>query len=98
MDYMMRLVKENKIEMELVRRVHAAGGLCVKVRAIGSRGFFDRVVALPGSRVIFVECKRPRGGRFAAHQVQYANEFKNLGLAVALIRDREDIDALLTLP
>ena len=46
--------REAAVERELVRRVRALGGLCEKVRVAGRRGFFDRLVVLPG-RVIFVE-------------------------------------------
>jgi hypothetical protein len=86
--------REAAVERELVRRVRALGGLCEKVRVAGRRGFFDRLVVLPG-RVIFVELKRPRYGRLSPHQKQYRDRFAALGLAVAVVRRSEDIDALL---
>ena len=90
-----RKTRESAIEAELVARVEALGGRCEKVQVIGRRGFFDRLVALPGGRVVFVECKKPRGGRVAVHQRQYADAYRALGLEVALVRKSEDIDALL---
>ena len=69
-------VKENAIERELRLRVEEHGGECVKVQAIGRRGFFDRVVTLPGGRVVFVEVKRPKGGRVSLHQRQYHERFR----------------------
>jgi len=89
------VVKEAAVERELFDRVLDLGGACVKVRAIGHRGFFDRIIILPGGRVIFVEVKRPRGGKWGPHQRQYADLFLVLGAEVALVKKSEDIDALL---
>ena len=86
---------ERAVEAELVRRVEALGGICEKVKAQGKRGFFDRIIILPGGRVIFCEVKRPRGGRFAAHQMQYASQYDALGVHVAIVRNVVDIDLLL---
>ena len=41
-------VKESAIETELMRRVDAAGGVAEKVTLLGRRGFYDRLVVLPG--------------------------------------------------
>src|SRR5215467_4562801 len=88
-------VKESVVEAELKRQVEARGGICEKVRVIGQRGFFDRLVVLPGPRIIFVEIKRPQGGRMTPHQIRYAARFRLLGLVVALVRNEADIDKLL---
>jgi hypothetical protein len=88
-------VRESAIERELVQRVQAMGGRCDKVRVIGRRGFFDRLVVLPGGVVKFVELKRPRGGKLSEHQRKWANDYRILGLVVALVICSEDIDALL---
>lgn len=87
--------KENLIEAELVLRVAAAGGLAEKVTVIGCRGFFDRIVVLPGARVFFVECKRPRGFKISPHQRQRHRFYKSLGAAVVLVKNSSDIDRLL---
>jgi hypothetical protein len=87
-------VRESAIERELCERVAALGGLCLKVQTIGRRGFFDRIVVLPG-RVIFVELKRPRGGRLSQHQRGYAMSFAALGASVALVKSIADIDRLI---
>jgi hypothetical protein len=91
-----RGVKEKLVEAELLARIEAAGGLCIKVQAIGRRGFFDRIVVLPGGKVIFVELKRPRGGMLAKHQIWYLAGFNALAVAVAVVRCSADIDRLLT--
>ena len=88
-------VKEKTIEQRLCERVEAMGGMCVKVSATGQRGFFDRIVVLPGGRVIFVELKRPRGGRLSAHQIWYMASFSTLGAAIAVVKNHGDIDDLL---
>jgi hypothetical protein len=88
-------VRENSIEAELVDRVLSMGGRCDKVQALGSRGYFDRIVVLPGGAVFFVELKRPRGGRVSPHQKLYHAEYRALGAVVALVRNHADIDALL---
>jgi hypothetical protein len=87
-------IKESAIERELCDRVAARGGLCLKVQTIGRRGFFDRLVVLRG-RVIFVELKRPRGGRLAAHQIWYIKAFTELGAMAVVVRSSRDIDRLL---
>jgi len=87
--------KESAVELELTQRVKAAGGFCTKVRALGHRGYFDRIVVLPGGRIIFAELKRPRGGRMTEHQRQYRDSYRALGAAVALIKNSADIDLLL---
>jgi len=90
-----KAVRENIIEEELVRRVRALGGRAEKVTVLGTRGFFDRIVVLPGGKVIFVECKRPKGGRLSPHQIQRIAHYRVLGAAVAEVRNSEDIDRLL---
>jgi hypothetical protein len=88
-------VKESAVERELRIRVEALGGVCEKVRVIGRRGFFDRLVALPGGVVVFVELKHPKRGRLSRHQIWYAERYRILGLAIAVVRNSADIDALL---
>lgn len=90
-----RGVKERSVEEELVRRVRAMGGLCYKAYITGVRGFPDRLVVLPGGRVVFVECKRPTGGVVSAHQTQLLDKLAGLGAEVAFIKNSYDIDRLL---
>jgi len=87
---------EIAVENELVQRVKALGGIAEKGSVPGRRGFFDRIVVLPGGRVIFVECKRPQGGRLSAHQILRLDIYRKLGAAVAVVRNSADIDRLLS--
>ena len=88
--------RENVVENELVRRVEAAGGMAEKVTVIGRRGFFDRLIVLPGGLVVFCEVKRPRGGVFSMHQIQRHKAYRSLGVVVAVVRNSADIDRLLS--
>jgi hypothetical protein len=87
--------KENAVETELVARVRALGGRAEKVTVLGRRGFFDRLLILPGGRVVFCEVKRPRGGRLSAHQIERARIYTALGAVCCVISNSADIDALL---
>jgi Holliday junction resolvase len=89
-------IRENAVESELVRRVESAGGACEKVQSPGSRGFFDRLVILPGGLVVFVECKRPQGGRLSPHQLDRHKKYRALGCVVAIVKSSADIDRLMT--
>ena len=89
-------VRENVVEEELVRRVRALGGIAEKTTVIGRRGFFDRVIVLPGGKVIFVECKRPKGGRLSPHQIERIRQYRVLGAVACTVQNSADIDALLS--
>jgi hypothetical protein len=91
---MSRGPREDTVEEELVRRVRALGGRCEKMSMKGRRGFFDRLVVLPG-RVIFCECKRPHGGVLSPHQMSIHAAYRALGAVVANIKNSADIDDLL---
>src|SRR6188768_3431615 len=92
---MVKRILESDVERELIKRVKACGGRAEKVTVLGTRGFFDRLVVLPGGVVAFVECKKPKGGRMSAHQIERARIYKALGAVVAQIYDLADIDRLL---
>jgi hypothetical protein len=92
----MAVKRENVVEAELVRRVEGCGGIAEKVTVIGRRGFFDRLVVLPGGLVVFCEVKRPRGGVFSMHQIQRHKVYRSLGVAVAIVKNSADIDRLLS--
>ena len=92
----MPVKRESTIEAELVTRVLLRGGICVKMTVVGQRGFFDRLVILPGPRIAFVELKRPKGGRVSPHQKLWHERLKSLGVVVALLKNSADIDRLLS--
>lgn len=87
--------KEFLVEQALLKAVREAGGRCDKVQFTGKRGFPDRLVALPGGVVMFVEVKRPRGGRISPNQYEVLRAYEALGVVVAIVRNEEDIARLL---
>jgi tRNA U54 and U55 pseudouridine synthase Pus10 len=89
------MILEKTVEQYLVDRVTMAGGVADKVTSPGGRGYFDRVVVLGGGRVIFVECKKPRGGRVSMHQVARHARYRQLGAEVAVVKTFADVDRLL---
>ncbi|MDI5754298.1 VRR-NUC domain-containing protein, partial [Salmonella enterica subsp. enterica serovar Montevideo] len=48
--------RENLIEKHLVAEVKKAGGVAYKFISPGHRSVPDRIVLLPGGRIVFVEC------------------------------------------
>ena len=52
-------MRESRIEAALVKRVKALGGMCEKFQSASKRAVPDRIVTLPGGRIIFVELKAP---------------------------------------
>lgn len=70
---------EKEIEAKLVNLVKRHGGLCLKWICPGWAGVPDRIVLLPGGKVIFVELKRPEGGVISRRQKWWADKLKVLG-------------------
>lgn len=53
-------MRESTVEKALKKRVEALGGLCEKFTSPGRRSVPDRLVTLPGGRIVFVELKAPK--------------------------------------
>jgi hypothetical protein len=75
---------ESSVERALIARVKSLGGLCEKFTSPGRRSVPDRIVTLPGGRIIFVECKRP-GAKPTAKQTLDHNRRQALGCEVRVI-------------
>ena len=84
---------EKDIERKLVETVKRHGGLCLKWVCPGWAGVPDRIVILPGGRVVFVELKRPKGGRLSGLQKWWAEKLTELGFLHWIIWDQEDLVA-----
>lgn len=76
---------EKDIERKLRQMVEAHKGLCLKWVCPGWVGVPDRIVLLPGGRIIFVELKRPKGGRLSRMQLWWQEKLINLGFLVVVI-------------
>lgn len=84
---------EDKIENHLLKRVKEYRGVCIKLPAIWYTGIPDRLVLLPGARVLFVELKRPVGGRFEPGQPLWLRKLAKLGFTVRVWHTKALIDA-----
>ena len=82
---------EKDIEAKLRKLVESRGGLCLKWVCPGWVGVPDRIVLLPGGRVIFVETKRPKGGRLIPMQVWWQKKLTRLGFQHDIIWNKEDL-------
>lgn len=87
-------MRESPIEARLSRGVKQAGGLCLKWVSPGCTGVMDRIVLLPGGRVIFVELKQP-GGRLSERQKWMRDVLSGLGMDVRCLWSKEQVDEFL---
>lgn len=83
---------EKQIEAALVKRVKALGGMAEKFTSPGRRSVPDRIVTLPGGRVIFVELKAP-GAKPTENQQRDHERRRALGCDVRVIDSLEAVDA-----
>ena len=82
---------EKEVERELRLMVAKHGGKCLKWVCPGWSGVPDRLILLPGGRVLFVETKRPKGGETSAMQQWWGEQIRSLGFTWMVVRDHEDI-------
>lgn len=87
-------MKENIIEAKLVRGVKAAGGLCLKFVSPGNPGVMDRIIILPGGRIIFAELKT-EVGRLSAVQKWQREEFLKRGADVRVLKGVDAVNEFL---
>ena len=85
---------EKDIEKALGCMVGRNGGVCLKWVCPGWSGVPDRILLLPGGRIIFVELKRPKGGEIAKLQQWWAYKLGSLGFKHFFVKSHEDIKAL----
>ena len=84
---------EKEIEKKLVNLVKRHGGLCLKWICPGWAGVPDRIVLLPGGRVVFVELKRPSGGVVSSRQRWWAHKLAMLGFEHWYVYNESDLIA-----
>ncbi len=81
---------EKKLRLMMIRH----SGLCLKWVCPGWSGVPDRIVLLPGGRIMFVETKRPKGGKLSAMQKWWRKTLGELGFQVYVVWTVEDINTL----
>jgi hypothetical protein len=84
-------VKETALEAKLRKAVERAGGFCLKLPSQFYRGIPDRLILLPGARIIFVELKAEKG---RVKEVQYAFQkiLQGLGFTSLIIRGIQETE------
>lgn len=70
------------------------GGICWKFTSPSTAGVPDRVVMLHGL-VVFVELKRPEGGRLSEMQKARIRQIRNAGVPVSVISTVDEVNALM---
>lgn len=85
---------EKEVERYLVKNVKNLGGLCLKFESPGFTGVPDRIIILKNKPVVFVELKRPKGGRYSARQKLVERDFNKLGQKVYKVKNKEEVDKL----
>lgn len=83
---------EGKVESYLVRRVKAAGGMCLKLDS--AKGLPDRLVVLPGRCPFFVEVKA-EDGHLSKIQEHVIQRLRDMGQRVYVVYSKEEIDRVL---
>lgn len=82
---------EKKLRVTIEKKF---GGRCLKWVCPGWAGVPDRIILLPGGRLLFVELKRPKGGKVEALQRKWREWLTDLGFSVFVIKSPADIDWL----
>ena len=88
---MSRRETEVAVEAHLHKRVKILGGLCIKLSPIGNKGLPDRLLVLPGGRMVFVELKKPTGV-LAVLQGWWARRLNHLGAPYAALKSKQEVD------
>lgn len=85
-------MKESKIEAFLKREVEKRGGRADKWTSPNLPGVPDRIVLLPGGRVIFVELKTEIG-KLSGLQKWYHRQLQDLGMDIRTLYSIEQVQA-----
>ena len=84
-------LQEREIEKKFRALVEKHGGHCLKFVSPMHSGVPDRIALLPGGRVIFVELKKPKGGKLSKLQQLWRDRLQALGLAWWLVCDAKSL-------
>lgn len=88
-------MKESAIEASLRQKVKSKDGLYYKFTSVGNAGVPDRIVIMPGGRVIFIELK-DRGGMIGRLQQYQMDRIRERGCEVYVLRGIEDVNKFAT--
>lgn len=85
-------MRERTVESELCRCAREAAGKAMKWVSPGSSGVVDRLVFLPGGRVVLVELKAPRK-KPRPLQARHHAQMRALGFTVVCLDTVEKVRA-----
>lgn len=85
---------EKEIEKKLVEGVRKIGGRAYKFVSPGNDGVPDRIVVLPGARIIFVELKTETG-RLTARQKSQIKRLTQMGCECRTLHGKREVEAFL---
>lgn len=85
-------MREKSVEQRLQEEVKKIGGKAYKLSATVDAGMPDRLVCIPGGKAIFVETKRPKGGRLSHIQRYRHKELRLMGFDVRVINTGEAVE------
>ena len=80
---------EKDIERKLKKRIELLGCMCLKFVSPGYTGVPDRMILVPGGKIIFVELKAP-GKKERPRQVYVQRRLRELGFIVVSSVDSDD--------
>jgi Holliday junction resolvase len=83
---------EKSIENRLVAKIKVMGGAAVKFTSPSSKGWPDRLVILPGNRIVFVELKTTKG-KLSALQKLRIEFLTAMGCDVRVMYGIDDVEA-----
>ena len=87
-------MREKIVEEHLVKAVRLMGGLAPKFVSPGLDGVPDRLILLPGGRMVFAETKAP-GKPLRPRQRRRKRQLEALGFRVYVIDNTEQIGGVL---
>ncbi len=85
------MARESSTEKYLIREIERLGGKCIKL--IGYVGIPDRMVLLPGGRIIFVELKTEKGKQSKAQEI-WEEKLTKLGFEVVVPKGFKEVKQL----
>lgn len=85
---------ESRVEQALTEGIRKEGGWAIKLVSPGNAGVPDRIVLLPGGKVIFVELKTDTG-KLTILQRTVHNRLRRLGMDVRVLYGIQAVRAFL---
>ena len=87
-------MKESQIESRLTQGVKALGGIAYKFVSPGNVGVPDRLVILPGGKVLFAELKTDKG-RLSPMQAHQIRELQRRGAETWVVHGEDGLKSFL---